>query len=186
MFYAQLDNNNICIGVSKLNSKVDLLSMVEIGSYDMSLLRKKYENGKWVAVAPPTPTLEEAKQNKIAELTQEYEKVIYNTFNSNAFDGTTQETYSCSQTDQTRINGGVTMAMAVKAGFSQEPISWKNVNQDKCVVWTADSMIKLGTDLHKFVTKKTDYLEALTSYVNSLTSIDDVNKITWGMAIPAT
>lgn len=130
-------------------------------------------------------TLDGAKNAKINEMTQAYENAIYGTFTSTAFDGTTQETYSCSQTDQVRINGEVTMAMAVKAGFSTETISWKNVNQDKCVTWTPDAMIKLGTDLHKFVTEKTDYLETLTAYVNSLTSVDDVNKVTFGMTIPS-
>lgn len=124
------------------------------------------------------------KQNKINEMTQAYENEIYGTFQSSAFDGKTQETYSCSQTDQVRINGEVTMAMAVKAGFSTETISWKNLNQDKCVIWKADAMIKLGTDLHKFITVQTDYLVALKVYINSLTNIDDVNKVTWGMTIP--
>lgn len=133
---------------------------------------------------PHLPTLDETKNQKIIEITQAYNSEIYGTFKSNAFDGNTEETYSCSSTDQVRINGEVTMAMAVKAGFSQEPISWKNVNQDKCVDWTADSMIKLGTDLHKFITSKTDYLEALTAYINILTTADDVNKVTWGMTIP--
>lgn len=124
------------------------------------------------------------KQNKTNEMTQAYQNEIYGTFQSNAFDGATQETYSCSQTDQVRINGEVTMAMAVKAGLSTEIISWKNVNQTQCVTWTADAMIKLGVDVHSFVTSKTDYLEALTVYINSLTTIDDVNKVTWGMTIP--
>lgn len=130
--------------------------------------------------------LASVQQNKISEMTQAYENEIYGTFTSTAFDGSTQETYSCSQTDQVRINGEVTMAMAVKAGFSTETTSWKNVNQTQCVTWTADSMIKLGVDLHKFVTAQTDYLEAITVYINSLTSIDDVNKVTWGMTIPTT
>lgn len=78
------------------------------------------------------------------------------------------------------------MVLAVKANVSQETLSWKNVNQQQCVAWTADQMIKLGTDLHKFVTEKTDYLEALIVYINSITNIDDVNKVTWGMTISTT
>lgn len=133
-----------------------------------------------------TGTLTGAQQAKISEMTQAYENEIYGTFVSTAFDGTTQETYSCSQTDQVRINGEVTMAMAVKAGFSTEAISWKNVNQTQCVSWTADAMIKLGVDLHAFATFKTDYLEQLTAYINSLTTIEAVNAVTWGMTIPST
>lgn len=130
--------------------------------------------------------LEDYKKNKLYEVEQAYEKEAYGAFTSTAFDGKTEETYSCSQTDQVRINGEVTMSMAVKAGFSTEPISWKNVNQPQCVPWAADSMIALGVDLHKFETEKSDYLEALTVYINSLTTIDDVNKVTYGMTIPTT
>jgi hypothetical protein len=45
-------------------------------------------------------------------------------------------------------------------------------------------MIKLGTDLHKFVTAQTDYLESLMIYINSLPTVEAVNAVTWGMTIP--
>lgn len=152
--------------------------------YEGDLTKQLFYNPTTNTLFSEDNDLPTAKENKISEMTKAYENEIYGTFTSTAFDGTTQETYSCSQTDQIMINGEVTMSMAVKAGFSTETISWKNVNQDKCVTWTADAMIKLGVDLHKFVTDKTDYMEALTSYINNLTSIDDVNAVTWEMAIP--
>jgi hypothetical protein len=131
-------------------------------------------------------TLLEIQSIKISQMQDSYNQTIYNTFPSTAFDGKTEETYSCSATDQVRINGEVTVALTVKAGYSSEQLSWKNVNQDNCVTWTADQIIKLGGDLHKFVTDKTDYLESLIVYINKLTNIDDVNKVTWGMTIPTT
>lgn len=125
------------------------------------------------------------KTNKINEMNISYQNDIYSTFQSNAFDGKTEETYSCGMVDQSRINGEVTTALTVKAGYSTETLSWKNINQDKCVTWTPDQIIKLGTDLHKFVTDKTDYLEAITVYINKQTIIDTVNAVTWGMEIPS-
>lgn len=152
--------------------------------YEGNLTKQLFYNPTTNTLFSEDTDLTTIKTDKISEMTQVYENEIYGNFQSSAFDGKTQETYSCSQTDQVRINGEVTMAMAVKAGFSTEIISWKNVNQTQCVTWTADAMIKLGVDLHSFVTSKTDYLEALTVYINSLTTTDDVNKVTWGMTIP--
>ena len=139
----------------------------------------------WDTNNPYGASLAEVQVSKIAQINDLYNQVTTGTFTSTAFDGTTMETYSCTPTDQARINGEVTMALTVKAGYSTEPISWRNVNQIACVEWTPDAMIKLGADLHKFVTTQTDYLEALTIYINSLTTIDEINEVTYGMTIPS-
>lgn len=174
-------DNSCCVLATNENIATLPTDVMELQETDYNSQRAQLLAG---ISATTIGTLDGSKNAKISETTQAYEKEIYGTFKSTAFDGSTQEAYSCSQTDQVRINGEVTMAMAVKAGFSTETISWKNVNQDKCVTWTADAMIKLGTDLHKFVTERTDYLEELTAYINGLMNIDDVNKVTWGMTIP--
>lgn len=175
--YAQ--DMSCCVLATNENITIISTDITELQETDYNIQRAQL-----LAGVINVGTLESAKNAKINEMTQAYENEIYGTFKSVAFDGKTEETYSCSSTDQVRINGEVTMAMAVKAGFSTESISWKNINQTQCVTWTADSMIKLGIDLHSFVTSKTDYLEALTVYINSLTTTDDVNKVTWGMTIP--
>lgn len=41
MFYAQLDENKICIGISRLSGKIEAENMIEIESYDSSLISKK-------------------------------------------------------------------------------------------------------------------------------------------------
>lgn len=47
MFYAQLNENNICIGVSMLSGEVDAPNMVRIDNLDTDYLWRKYENGQW-------------------------------------------------------------------------------------------------------------------------------------------
>jgi hypothetical protein len=49
IFYAQLNENNICVGVSQLSGPVDAPNMVQIDSVDMDKLWHKYENGQWSA-----------------------------------------------------------------------------------------------------------------------------------------
>lgn len=61
MIYAQLDSNNICIGISQLSGEIQKDNMLQIESYDVTILGKKYENGKWIELpkSPVEPTEEE-------------------------------------------------------------------------------------------------------------------------------
>lgn len=45
--YAQLNENNVCIGLSQLSGEVIDSKLVEIASADSDYLWKKYENGVW-------------------------------------------------------------------------------------------------------------------------------------------
>jgi len=49
-FYAQLDENNICIGISALSNEIDNDRMIQISEeqYSSLLLGKKYENGRFI------------------------------------------------------------------------------------------------------------------------------------------
>ena len=53
--YAQIDENNICIGVSQLSGEVNLPSMVLLDNYDSSLLGRQYNDGVWEDVVQPEP-----------------------------------------------------------------------------------------------------------------------------------
>jgi len=54
-YYAQLDENNICIGVSQLSGEVSETNMILLERYDMSLIGKKYNNGTWEDMPTPEP-----------------------------------------------------------------------------------------------------------------------------------
>lgn len=45
--YAQLNENNICIGVSQLSGEVIQGNMIELPSISMDYMWKKYENNQW-------------------------------------------------------------------------------------------------------------------------------------------
>lgn len=47
MFYAQIDNDNICICVSELSGEVNSNNLIPLETFDASLLGKKYNNGQW-------------------------------------------------------------------------------------------------------------------------------------------
>lgn len=62
-YYAQLDENNICISVSQLSGEIESSNMILLESYDASLLGKKYINGVWEET--PTPELKPTAQDEI-------------------------------------------------------------------------------------------------------------------------
>ncbi|WP_031517465.1 hypothetical protein [Desulfofalx alkaliphila] len=45
--YAQLNKDNICIGVSTLSGKVDFPHMIPIDNSDGDYIWRKYEKGQW-------------------------------------------------------------------------------------------------------------------------------------------
>lgn len=62
MFYAQINENNICVAVSNLTEKVQDTRLIPIGFMDVELIGKKYENGVWVEVPIPEPPISETEQ----------------------------------------------------------------------------------------------------------------------------
>lgn len=64
-YYAELDEKNICKAVSDLSDEVDKPTMIPLENYDVSLLGKKYDDGKWLEVEQPEIVLESTEQEFI-------------------------------------------------------------------------------------------------------------------------
>lgn len=78
MFYAQINEENICIGVSSLSGEVISDRLIGLETFDTSVLGKKYADGLWEDVPEteiiPQPTnadILEAIQKTQDELKQE-------------------------------------------------------------------------------------------------------------------
>lgn len=70
MIYAQINEENICVGVSQLSGEVDSPLLIPIAEFDSSVIGKKYNNGVWEEVEPepvpePEPTEQELVQAEI-------------------------------------------------------------------------------------------------------------------------
>jgi hypothetical protein len=50
MYYAQINANGIVYAITQTSGIVVLSSMIQIESFDESLIGKKYENGQFVTV----------------------------------------------------------------------------------------------------------------------------------------
>jgi hypothetical protein len=47
-YYAQIDENNICIGISMLSGEVNAENMISIENYNIDYLGKIYQDGQWI------------------------------------------------------------------------------------------------------------------------------------------
>ena len=56
-YYAQINENNIVIGISQLSEETKNDELIKIESYDEDYLWRKYENGVWSTekYLPPAP-----------------------------------------------------------------------------------------------------------------------------------
>ncbi|MCI1999544.1 MAG: hypothetical protein LKJ75_02615 [Clostridia bacterium] len=62
MFYAEINSNNICSSVLETPNEITKDTMIQIDSYDASLLGKKYNNGTWEDV---TDTVKEPTDDEL-------------------------------------------------------------------------------------------------------------------------
>ena len=50
MIYAQINEDNICVAVSESGGDIEGDDIIELESFDVSLLGKRYNNGAWKEV----------------------------------------------------------------------------------------------------------------------------------------
>lgn len=51
-FYAEINENNICYSLLDTPTTIEAENMIEVESYDMSLIGKKYTDGNWIKYVP--------------------------------------------------------------------------------------------------------------------------------------
>ena len=72
-FYAQIDDDGICCGVSQLSGIVEHDNMIQLESYDMSLMGKLWTGTEWIEnpnpPEPPEPSTEPTNQDIMDALT---------------------------------------------------------------------------------------------------------------------
>ena len=56
MIYAEINNENICYAISDMgNIAVEKPTLIELNTFDTSIVGKKYNNGVWEEVPQPEP-----------------------------------------------------------------------------------------------------------------------------------
>lgn len=183
--YAILDSNNIAGNIISYNQPLQNPPDNYIEVIDESMRWHKYENGQWsIESYENGTTLEEVKQAKIQELEDDCTKVKDSGFKSSCLG--TEKVFDSSPENRNLIIGLAMKASLVANGATlvDSNIDWKAKDEDVCYSWQPSQMITLGVDMSTFLTNTIKHKEQLQQYVNTLTTVEEVNKVTWDTVIP--
>lgn len=138
----------------------------------------KYPNGKPILVS-----LEDTKGLKINEISSVCENKIVNEFYSSCLGE--RKLFDCSLIDQTNVIGLVAKAQMILAGIATDTtLDWKASGEPLCYSWTPAQVMTLGMDLFAHKTEKIKRYENLRAYIITLTTIEEINSVTWDTIIP--
>jgi hypothetical protein len=134
----------------------------------------------------PEATLEEVKQAKVQELEDDCTKVKNSGFKSSCLGE--EKVFDSSPENRNLIIGLAMKASLIANGatLADSNIDWKAKDEPVCYAWTPQQMITLGVDMSTFLTNTIKHKEQLQAYVNTLITIEEVQKVTWDTVIPTT
>ena len=128
-------------------------------------------------IPPYTPTLEELKQAKKAQMSAECQQTIYAGVTVDLPAGS--EHFSLKQEDQINLFG---KQAQLAAGETQLEYHQDN---HPCRYYTAAEMQQIITAAMQHVSYHTTYCNSLYTWINATTAADDLDDITYGADIPA-
>lgn len=101
MVYAEINNENICYAVSDMgNTAVEKPTLIELNTFDTSVVGKKYNNGVWEEVPQPEPepstepnidTLAKNQLTIMEAMAEQYEQNLENRLNDQEVQATIYE-----------------------------------------------------------------------------------------------
>lgn len=128
---------------------------------------------------PYEPTLEEIKEQKIAEMNQAQQEVIKAGINVTLSDEITEH-FTLKDQDQISLMGLQTLAVQ-----GIEKIPWhESNNAEHCKYYSAEDMNKITSAALSFISFQVTYFRDLRIYINSMQDGESVQEVEYGMYIP--
>lgn len=124
-------------------------------------------------------TLEEVKENKIAEMSAVSEKVIINGTDIQLSDGTIKH-YSFTSNDQANIKNLFDLAVVTQA----DGIPY-HADNDMCELYSCADIIAIYIAEQKFILYHNTYFNTLKQYIKSLTTVEEVEAVVYGQELNA-
>ncbi|OAA94074.1 hypothetical protein [Clostridium coskatii] len=133
----------------------------------------------------PDASLQEVKQAKINELSQDCQNKIVEGFTSTAYQNTSK-VYDSSLEDQSNITGNALSAVSKVAGVKecQQDKFYYHARGEEFIEWTANECLQLARDFKTFKEQQLIKNKQLQAYVNTLITVEEVQKVTWDTVIP--
>jgi len=69
------------------------------------------------------------------------------------------------------------------ADLPDKNLDWKAEDEPVCYAWTPQQILILGSDMSTFMTNTIKHKELLQAYVKILTTVEEVNSLTWDIII---
>jgi hypothetical protein len=187
LYKALQDKTKDSVGVIQLNYGQLLDKFQSCTGYSIDITKNPIDASAIVfSFTTPEATLEEVKKAKISELENDCTKTKDGGFKSSCLG--TEKIFDSSSENRTLIVGLAMKASLIASGakLTDSTINWKAKDDPVCYAWTPQQMITLGVDLSTFMTNTIKRKEELQQYVSTLTTVLDVQKVTWDTAIPST
>lgn len=127
-------------------------------------------------IPPYTPTLDELKEAKRAQMSAECQQTIYNGVTVNLPAGA--EHFSLKQEDQINLFG---KQAQLSAGVTQ--LEYHQDGQP-CRYYSAEEMKQIIAEAMQWVSYHTTYCNSLYTWINAALDADDLDAITYGADIP--
>ncbi len=128
-------------------------------------------------VTEPTPTLDEAKQRKLAEISAACQAAIYAGVDAADTKGT--EHFSLSMADQTNLSA---LASAVAQGAASVPY---HADGQLCREFTVAEFSAVYAAAKAYITRNTTLCNHLNVWVRRCTTAAEIQAITYSSALPA-
>lgn len=176
------------------NYTKDAVQVIEIGETDVDTQSKlntctsvslDISTGKLIfSFTPAEASLDQVKQAKYAELSQACQNAITSGFTSAAHQNTAKM-YDSTLEDQSNIMGNALSAMSKLAGTPgcENDKFYYRAHGEDFVEWTASECLQLARDFKTFKEQQLIKNKELQAYAASMTTTDDVQKITWNTEI---
>ena len=172
--------------------KYESAEVIQIDEQEYNTLKTALETEDEIVIEPETPVEEEpeyvdpndvitvdyVKSVKIAEMSNTCNKVITNGFDVILSDG---NSYHFSLTTQDQLNL-ITLSSMIASGETQIPY---HADGELCRFYSAEDINTIITTATQFKTYQVSYFNALKAYIESMTDIETIGAVTYGMEIPA-
>lgn len=168
----------------------ETVEMLEIDKKEYDILLKAMDSGEEIIIEPEQPepieqpideneniTVEYVKSRKIAEMSAACNSVITNGFDVELSDNNSHH-FSLTTQDQLNL---ITLSTMVSSGETAIPY---HADGELCKFYSAADITAIISAATAFKTYQVSYFNALKAYIESLTDIEAVGAITYGVEIP--
>lgn len=187
-----LYHDNWMLPITTDTVEYETAEVIRIDEQEYNTLKAALETEDEIVIEPETPieeapeyidpneeiTVDYVKSVKIAEMSNICNKVITNGFEVVLSDG---NSYHFSLTTQDQLNL-ITLSSMVANGEEQIPY---HADGELCRFYSAEDINIIITTATQFKTYQVSYFNALKAYIESMTDIETIGAVVYGMEIPA-